>query len=160
MWSIASADFCQEITLGTEAPYPRDYSLAEAVVLLKLFGPQRSVRRMLGPGDHLCFMAKTATAVNAAIQCARMFTKFTRDSWTTYLSSALEDPRPVLQRISKSKAEVAVCPAPMVEDVGADPIREPVLRGLSSVPAPQFPDTEDRCPVFRCRYGCRTRTEV
>ena len=126
----------------------------------KLFGPQQSVRRMLGPGDHSSFRNKTSTAVNAAIKYSKTFTDFTRDSWAIYLSSALKDPRPVLQRISKSKAEVAVCPAPMVEDVGADPIREPVLRGLSSVPAPQFPDTEDRCPAFRCRYGCRTRTEV
>ena len=93
---------------------------------------------MLGPGDHSSFRNKTSTAVNAAIKYSKTFTDFTRDSWATYLSSALKDPRPVLARISKSKAAVAVCPAPMVEDVGAAPIREPVLRGPSSVPAPQF----------------------
>ena len=93
---------------------------------------------MLGPGDHTSFRNKTSTAINAAIKYGKNFKDFTPDSWTTYLSSALKDPRPVLQRISKSKAAVAVCPAPMVEDVGAAPIREPVLRGPSSVPAPQF----------------------
>jgi hypothetical protein len=56
-----------------------------------------------------------------------------RDSWTIYLSSALKDPWPVLQRISKSKATVLACPAPMVDDVGSALIRKPVLDSLSCV---------------------------
>jgi hypothetical protein len=121
---------------------------------------------MLGPGDHSSFMDKTSTAVNAAIQCGRRFINFTRDSWTIYLSSALKDPRPVLQRISKSKATVLACPAPMVDNVGSALIGEPVLDSLSCVvPMDLLVSLRmdllvSRVSSFRCRDGCRTPTSV
>ncbi len=89
-WSVAGTYFCYEITLGTVAPYLRNYSLAEVVVLWKYFGPQQSVRRMFGPGDHSSFIAQTSTVVSAALKYGRTFTYFPRGSWTHYLSSALK----------------------------------------------------------------------
>ena len=89
---------------------------------------------MLGPGDHTSFRNKTSTAINAAIKYGKNFKDFTPDSWTTYLSSALKDPRPVLQRISRSKAAVAACPLPIAEDVVAAPIREPAVDSRFLVP--------------------------
>ena len=103
----------------------------------------------------------TSKSVNTAIKLGRKFTDFTRESWTTYLRSSLKDPRPVLQRISKSKAAVmavAACPLPIAEDVVTAPIREPAVDSMTSTASaasPSFDAPKPPLPLVLPRAGGR-----